>query len=194
MEQEWDMSAFPHEEGDNPCTWLAGSESPIPNGFKLEVEFMGINLSCEGWLPSRGYGMTFTQDQFTERDCIRIRNDYYDWTVNYSTDHYKSLVAKHCNGDCEEIQADSTLKFLNYNTYQLFPDWCILSKICAIRDRMHKERLEDFVDNFMSDFDIMALQEVWSPGTQNRKAFFIDEAAKKGLNYHVVPDEWNEGY
>jgi hypothetical protein len=159
-----------------------------PLGYKIEVESGGINFSCRGWTEEEGYGFDYSEDQVTAKSCKRYREDYYDWKINFTTDHFKELRKSWCSGDCPERPTDSEVRVLTYNLYQQNRDYCRNQALCRGRDRMQKERLAEFIETVIEDYDVLILNEIWMGADSGRKAYLIDEAAKRGFKYRVMPE------
>ena len=75
----------------------------------------------------------------------------------------------------------STVKVLSYNMFLRMN----LASEPGTKNDWKDERLQIFIDTQLDKYDILLLQEVWTPLSSGRKEKLIQEAKKHGYNYYV---------
>jgi endonuclease/exonuclease/phosphatase family metal-dependent hydrolase len=74
-----------------------------------------------------------------------------------------------------------TMKVLSYNMFLRLN----LAAEPGTKNDWKDERLQIFIDTVIDDYDILLLQEVWTPLSSGRKEKLIAEARKRGYKYYV---------
>lgn len=74
------------------------------------------------------------------------------------------------------------IRVLSYNTF-LRPN-LLRDRATALENDFKEERMADMVGHF-DDYDLLLLQETWTPGSNRRKSRLIGLAREKGFHYYA---------
>lgn len=164
------------------CASFFGIAAFPPTGFTAP---QGFKVDCTNVLNNQAQ-IKLTNLPQEELDIIAAGHKNYIYNVQNGLVIDPNVAAAFpntCLGNCPVEYAQNRAKILTYNTYSLKAEE--LGQIASDNAWNNPKAAE--IAAKLAEFDIVGIQELYTPDDDGRKFKFLQDAAAVGLNYYALP-------
>jgi hypothetical protein len=161
----------------------------VPFSYQTYEGTREQNIVCEAKRETYGFTMELDMgldSKFNTFCKTQEASDAHDIDVFIPDALDKEIALQEgCSGSCNTNWADSEIKVISFNTYLTRKGtFNVNGFIYTNYDRFNNERIQEFMEDHASRYDIIGLQEVWGMEEFGRTHYIVRKGKELGFDYY----------